>query len=62
MSLPSMSAHNLDLESVTFVSRFLDILPGVSVDSMRALVQMMASCRSGDTPLSEQMTAWVTDV
>ena len=62
MSLPSMSAHNLDLTVSLFFCRFLDILPGVSVHSMSALVQMMALCRSGDKPLSEQTTAWVIDV
>ena len=62
MSLPSMSAHNLDLTLSLFFCRFLDILLGVSVHSMSALVQMMALCRSGDKLLSEQTTAWVTDV
>ena len=43
---------------------YFEAFPGYvqSVDSMPALVRIMAWCRSGDTPLSEQMTVWVTDV
>ena len=39
----------------------LKCIPGDSINNKSAFVQIMASCRSGDKPLTEQIVVYLTD-